>query len=138
MPTTGQSSSTVTRTFNNVLWDAEQGLTLIDFEVATHLAADRELEAIVDMLLDPADYAAPGQSVRLSRRDFDGVLQALKDRYPGLFVSDADERMRVYFTLRALLQCHHFAGGSARDPRPRLRALMDGTFRFPVALSGTG
>ncbi|MBS02417.1 MAG: hypothetical protein CMQ24_06900 [Gammaproteobacteria bacterium] len=31
--------------FNNVLWDAEQGLTLIDFEVATHLAADRELEA---------------------------------------------------------------------------------------------
>ncbi|MBS02416.1 MAG: hypothetical protein CMQ24_06895 [Gammaproteobacteria bacterium] len=66
------------------------------------------------------------------------MLQALKDRYPGLFVSDADERMRVYFTLRALLQCHHFAGGSARDPRPRLRALMDGTFRFPVALSGTG
>ena len=89
--------------FNNVLWDAEQGLTLIDFEVATHLAADRELEAIVDMLLDPADYAAPGQSVRLSRRDFYGVLQALKDRYPGFFL--ATRTSACGFTSRCVRCC---------------------------------
>lgn len=117
--------------FNNVLWDAEHGVTLIDFEVATHLAADRELEAIVDMVLHPAEYVAPGEATARSAADFADVLDLLRDACPSLFVADLAERMRVWFTMRALLQCHHFAVGSAWDPRPRLTALLEGSFSLP-------
>lgn len=119
--------------FNNVMWDREAGLTLIDFEVATHLARDRDLEVLVDMMLHPAEYAGPGQTALPDSAAFRDILAVLEDAAPTLFAfADRAERMRVYFVMRALLQCHHFPAGSGRDPRPRLRALMDGSFGLPL------
>ena len=114
--------------FNNVLWDRDAVVTLVDFEVATHLAPDRELEAIVDMALYPGEYAAPGQQVDLTPSDFAEVLDILRDANPVLFVPEFEERMRVYFVMRALVQCLHYDAGTERDPRPRLAALLDGSF----------
>ena len=115
--------------FNNVLWHPDHGATLIDFEVATRLAPDRELEAIVDMILYPAEYAARQEQV--TGGDFAEVIETLRAACPSMFVQDGGERMRVYFVMRALLQCHHFAPGSERDPRGRLSGLLDGTFTLP-------
>lgn len=119
--------------FNNIMWDREAGLTLIDFEVATHLAPDRDLEALVDMVLHPSEYAGPGQTVVPDVDALGDVLPGLRDAAPTLFAyAEPGERMRSYIVMRALLQCHHFRAGGPGDPRPRLESLMDGTFDLPL------
>lgn len=119
--------------FNNLMWDGGE-LAVLDFEGATTAAKDRELLTMIDFCSNPQQFFAPGQAdvTNVEEADVQDALLQLRDVYPELFGGDhLVDRLLVYALMRQLLQINHFPPGSEYDPRPRLKALIQGEHYFP-------
>ncbi len=114
--------------FNNLIWDGEK-ITLLDFEIATLAAADREVQALNDFIRDPAEVFGPEDDLEIS-----GLSQVqgwLGAAYPGLFASpDFIERQDFYAMQRNLCKVYRYPTGEAQSIVADIEALLDGEHVF--------
>lgn len=120
--------------FANVMWDDERAV-LIDFETAGAAPRDRELEAFLRFVADPADFF-PGRAGDLGG----GFMQAprwLCEAYPELWANpDLIGRLEVYDALWELVQLLNHPANHARGTISRLRAILAGRASWKDLLSG--
>lgn len=116
--------------FGNLAWDGET-LSIIDWELATLAAPDRELQMLLDFVDTPGSVGA--DDPRYRAEDFGQVITWIAMRYPALFVEpDLIEKLNIYGVMRALHQSRYSARGHPGDPRVRIQSVLDGASLYQL------
>ena len=91
------------RRLENMLWDDERGLTLLDLEWSRRSLPEVDLEILAHFFRDPARFVSPEDEASARPEDYAEALAWLEDDYPELFAHPAREtRLRVLWVSRLL------------------------------------
>jgi hypothetical protein len=87
----------------NVLWDEDHGLTLLDLEWSRRSVAEVDLEILLHFFRDPARFVSPEDEARAHPEDYAAAPAWLREDYPELFLHpDRETRLRVLWVSRLL------------------------------------
>lgn len=124
--------------FENVLWDGERVVALLDLEWSRPAPADLDLDILLRYCADPTASRPAGDGTAATAVDLRPVPRLLRDAYPELFAHPRlNDRLAVYclaYDVRDLLL--HRPHGREEElplshPVRRIRRLVEGRSHLP-------
>lgn len=112
--------------FSNLIWDGET-LCVLDWELATTGAPDRDLQMLIEFVAEPDVVNTANVSNTLLKDDVAQVLVWLREDYPELFAHpELNERLTVYEVMRSLHKLNTYPADHSNAISQRLEKLLAG------------